>query len=444
MLIIKILIVQLAFSIILCSNLFSQWIEQSFITNEYLSKVRFINITTGWVLGENYMYQTTDGGMNWAQKDTIIPVGSRSSTLLTLNEDIVFYSVFNSQSSQGSGVRRTIDGGITWETIDSSNNYYSDIEFVSDQIGFAAGSNAQFQALIKKTTDGGATWTTIASDFSPSSYEIKGISFVNENMGWAVTYDALIFKTDNGGLNWTFQDSIGIFGSSTGPLRDIFFITQDSGWAVGGISGGMMIARTIDGGVTWNLEIQSGSSLQEVIFLNNQLGWMAGRTYGPFISYTTDGGFAWNDCSFIPAVAAEINSISMIDENIGWAVAGDNFTGGRIFKTINGGIVSIDERHQKDSYIPGSVNLYQNFPNPFNPITTIKYYVPYRSSIMINIYNANGEKIKELVNSIQSPGEYEVTWDSTNDKGTVLPSGIYFYQIRTENQTMTKQMLLLR
>ena len=444
MLIIKILIAQLVLIIILSSNLFSQWIEQSFVTNEYLSKVRFLNDTTGWVLGDNYIYQTTDGGMNWTTKDSIIPAGSRSSSLLPLNDNIVFYSVFNFQISQGSGVRRTLDGGVTWGTVDSSNNYYSDIEFISDQIGFAAGSNAQFQALIKKTTDGGATWTTIASDFSPSSYEIKGISFVNENIGWAVTYDALIFKTDNGGLNWTFQDSIGIFGSSTGPLRDIFFINQDSGWAVGGISGEMAIASTIDGGVSWNLEIQNGPSLQEVIFLNNQLGWIAGRTYGPFISNTTDGGSTWNDCSFVPAMAAEINSISMIDENIGWAVAGDNFTGGRIFKTNNGGIVSIDKSRQKYFNIPGRVNLYQNFPNPFNPVTIIKYFVPYRSTIRINIYNTNGEKVKELVNSIQSPGEYEVTWDGTNVKGTGLPSGIYFYQIRTANQTITKQMLLLR
>ncbi|MCH7964221.1 MAG: aryl-sulfate sulfotransferase [Bacteroidetes bacterium] len=76
-------------------------------------------------------------------------------------------------------------------------------------------------------------------------------------------------------------------------------------------------------------------------------------------------------------------------------------------------------------YITNEFVLEQNYPNPFNPSTTIRYSMPIQSRVKLIIYNSIGENIAELINSNQSAGSYEVSWDAGN-----VASGIYFYSIR--------------
>ncbi len=83
--------------------------------------------------------------------------------------------------------------------------------------------------------------------------------------------------------------------------------------------------------------------------------------------------------------------------------------------------------------------LFQNYPNPFNPNTVISYNIPEHSLVTLNIYNTLGEKIKTLMQQEQAPGKYQLNFNGNN-----LPSGIYFYQLKTEKFQQTKKMLLLR
>ncbi len=75
---------------------------------------------------------------------------------------------------------------------------------------------------------------------------------------------------------------------------------------------------------------------------------------------------------------------------------------------------------------PSEYNLLQNFPNPFNPQTKIKYVVSSESKINIRIYNALGKEIKELLNETRISGEYEITWNGTDKFGNKVSSGVYF------------------
>ncbi|MEJ2615100.1 MAG: T9SS type A sorting domain-containing protein [Ignavibacteriaceae bacterium] len=88
---------------------------------------------------------------------------------------------------------------------------------------------------------------------------------------------------------------------------------------------------------------------------------------------------------------------------------------------------------------PGNYELSQNYPNPFNPSTNIRFQIPKTEFVTLNIYNTLGRKIATLVNEEKQPGNYEITWNSSG-----LPSGIYFYQIKTDNYIETKKMLLLK
>lgn len=89
--------------------------------------------------------------------------------------------------------------------------------------------------------------------------------------------------------------------------------------------------------------------------------------------------------------------------------------------------------------IPDKFFLQQNFPNPFNPSTVIRYSLAVNSYTVLKIYNVLGNEISTLVNQKQNAGRYEVDWNAKD-----FPSGIYYYKLNTENFFETKQMVLLK
>ncbi len=94
--------------------------------------------------------------------------------------------------------------------------------------------------------------------------------------------------------------------------------------------------------------------------------------------------------------------------------------------------------------LPNAMELMQNFPNPFNPTTSISYTISNNSIIQLVIYNIMGQEVRTLVNDQKEPGTYEVEWDGTNGSGTILSSGIYLYRLTSGSSTETKKMVLLR
>jgi len=93
----------------------------------------------------------------------------------------------------------------------------------------------------------------------------------------------------------------------------------------------------------------------------------------------------------------------------------------------------------EENIIPKEYTLYQNYPNPFNPSTTIKYDLPETGNVELTIYDILGRRVKTLINAKQQAGKYEVKFDATN-----LASGVYLYQVRSENFVNTKKMILLK
>ena len=95
--------------------------------------------------------------------------------------------------------------------------------------------------------------------------------------------------------------------------------------------------------------------------------------------------------------------------------------------------------------VPKVFALANNYPNPFNPATTIKYALPTAADVELNVYNITGQVVRTLVAERQNAGRYAVEWDATNDNGHSLSSGMYFYRLEAGGEFLeTKKMLLLK
>ena len=129
-----------------------------------------------------------------------------------------------------------------------------------------------------------------------------------------------------------------------------------------------------------------------------------------------------------------------------WAIAIDlegnkwiGTLGGGLAVYREGGVILPVEVKNESNEIPTKFSLYQNYPNPFNPSTTIEFYIPERTNVKLVIYDILGREIETLIDKELEPGKYKINFTATN-----LPSGVYFYTLRTPKFTKTNKMLLIK
>ena len=104
-------------------------------------------------------------------------------------------------------------------------------------------------------------------------------------------------------------------------------------------------------------------------------------------------------------------------------------------------LVSVDEQQS----VPDAFALNQNYPNPFNPSTQISFDIPEASELVtLSVYNILGQNINKLVSGSMNAGRYTQEWDATDELGSPVASGIYFYELRSSNFVSRKKMLLIR
>jgi hypothetical protein len=305
----------------------------------------------------------------------------------TFNQEPLCIKFINENSGWAAGVSgkiwHTTDSGANWSEQNSNSNVdLLSLCFVDSINGWICGSGPSGDVILK-TSNGGQTWLSYIPD---SSYGLKSIYFPNKNTGWAVGYSGKIYKTINGGDSWELSTS-----PVPGTLNSVFFHDSFNGWIVG---------------------------LEEI-------------TAFPFLMKTSDGGTTWISEKLISY--HQPNEILFADGNNGWIVG----FGGMILKIEDAGIILSAPAIHNEPIV--SFLLSQNFPNPFNPTTKIKYELPERSFVTIKIYDVLGNEKATLVNDEKPVGVYEIEFDAAN-----LPSGVYFYQLRAGQFIETKKMILIK
>ncbi len=168
------------------------------------------------------------------------------------------------------------------------------------------------------------------------------------------------------------------------------------------------------------------------------------------------GEYTTNHEGYLPLIPVYRDDFTTIDIDEG-ALPGDSITlyidnfelKNKIVWTAMDQVVDISDEISTNLYnsldnIPLTFDLQQNFPNPFNPSTTIKYQVPREEKVNITIYNILGEKVHRILNARKKPGYYEIKWNGSDEFNHKVASGLYFYRMKAGNFVKTNKMILIR
>lgn len=126
-----------------------------------------------------------------------------------------------------------------------------------------------------------------------------------------------------------------------------------------------------------------------------------------------------------------------------WVYLGGEGTGGQVAAAAT--VTQVAAFYNPDHEVaPKEFALLPNFPNPFNPTTTIRYEVPVAGKVVIKVYNMLGQEVRSLVNDIKQPGRYSINWDGKNSLGQQVSSGVYIYRLNAGKIARSRKMMLIK
>lgn len=387
--------------------------------------IKFTSQQNATLVGaDGLIMKTKDGGLTWN-------TASVPTTNELLGED--FIDEFTGMVVGINGtVIITLDAGNLWELKSSgTTDNLNSIKAVRSSVWVACGDNG----TIIRTIDGGQSWTQVNS-FTTSS--LNDVEFVDNQNGFIVGDNAVLLKTYDGGANW---ERINISSGNPKfnlPLNAIDMKDTQNGTLVGN---GGLILNTVDGGISWSAPLSTPptENIYDVKYLSDTVAIAAGAD--GLMLKTIDGGFSWERID-IPQVppTVDLKCVNFANGSTGISVGEE----GTEIYTIDGGN-SWSTTPPSPGLCPVSTNgtapQIKNYPNPFNPVTNITYYLPFNAKVSIKVYNITGREIVTLADGFQSSGSYSVMFNASN-----LSSGVYFYRLTaidgTSEYTMTRKMIL--
>jgi hypothetical protein len=198
-----------------------------------------------------------------------------------------------------------------------------------------------------------------------------------------------------------------------------------------GYAAGDSIYRTTDGGATWRGVSPIPVSVQGISFKDPAVGTLVGS--GGKVYRTRDSGTTWVQQQ--SNTNLDLRAVCFVDTSRGWAVG----YRGIVLRTVNGGWDSPSSASDPVAGVPENYSLHSNYPNPFNPSTTIRYGLPIRSHVTLTIFNTLGQQVATLVEGEQEAGYHEAVFDASG-----LASGVYLCRLRVGDFVQVCRLLLLR
>jgi photosystem II stability/assembly factor-like uncharacterized protein len=221
------------------------------------------------ILASRSVFRTTDGGETWESMWTPA-VNSNPTDVEWVTDNLLFIAAGNGD------LFRSLDGGNTWANVNPPTTaWLYSVHFINETTGFVTGESG----TVLKTTDSGSTWTLIPTTATSRLY---GVQFTDDSTGVIVGWNGTILRTTDSGNSWSL-----ISTSITASLQDVHFIDANTGFASGGV-----MAKTTDGGLTWNQVYSAANDYFYLVHVNpNGQGYAAGNG-GVFIK-TSNYGQTW-------------------------------------------------------------------------------------------------------------------------------------------------------
>ncbi|MBI2428155.1 MAG: T9SS type A sorting domain-containing protein [Ignavibacteriales bacterium] len=337
-------------------------------------------------------------------------------------------------------ISKTTDGGTSWNNI--FNGSSDSANFIAPFVISPSNPNVLYAGMKKviKTTDGGATWTRTNNNqgLNGSNVSSLAVSYTSPDTALGATGQRTnpifeIFYTTNGGTNWTKS-------VSALPNRyptDLAFDPNDSkiAYAVFSGYGTPHVYRSTDAGTTWN---NISSNLPDIpsqavcvdplnpsdIYVGTDLG----------VYRTQNNGTSWEPWFDGMPYAMVLDVVySPVDRRIRAATFGNGVYQRKLGPKRAMRVELVDAK------VPSGFSLSQNYPNPFNPSTSIRFALQVSGFTTLKVFDEIGREVVTLVQEHKEPGTYRVVWDASG-----YASGTYYAVLKSEGQTITKKMLLMK
>jgi photosystem II stability/assembly factor-like uncharacterized protein len=349
--------------------------------------------------------RSSDYGSNWSNVSTGLP---------QREIDFIFATGSNLFAAENdAGVYRSTDNGASWTSSGIAVAYIYRMAAIGANL-FAGDANNG----ILTSTDNGTNWTTVNNGLTNT--QIRAL-FVTGSSILAGTRGGGLFQSTNNGANWTAMNS---------GLNKYVYAIEKIGSNLFAGTGNAGVFLSTNNGASWTA-VNNGLPIANPIYALVVSGTnLFAGTYGGGIYLSTNNGSNWAEVN----TGLTYKGIQALMISGSYIYAGADLSG--VWRRPLSEMITGVER---SSELPAEFKLSQNYPNPWNPSTIIKYTIPKTSRVILKLYDITGKVIKTLVNEEKTAGNYELTIKAGN-----LPSGVYFYRIQAGSFVQTKKMILIK
>lgn len=386
-----------------------------------------------FILAGSTLYRSLDKGETWTQLTSGIPGGTCHSFFVNANDTNLMIAA---KGSSGGRVIVSTDYGQTWTNSIASINLTSygmplEVDPNNANTVYLAPDNAP----LRVSTNWGANWTLLSGGEpggifrSPCDvivqYEVPNVIIVGD--GVTGTGSGKVWRSSNGGANWTLINTVSgseipMMANTSLDLNLIYHSTWSSGsfW------------KSTDQAVGFTNLNRTGSLWATDIAKDDPTA-VTYDVYGTNTYLSLNGGTTFQE---IPATSSPAAGVLFHDKATLLFQHGSGVDKMLITYTAS----SVTGNQQTSTLAPSKFTLGQNFPNPFNPMTQIKYDVAKASYVSIKVFDVLGNEVATVFNGNLNAGSYSADFNAA-----ALASGIYFYSLSVDGQKMdTKKMMLVK
>ena len=432
----------------------------------------------------SFVSTSSNAGESFADPVILADQGPHIFGAITVNENGHVYVVWDGVEGefiQGVHVSKSVDHGQSFaSSVEvTTTGFFPEILATGDYVYvsyYEMETDTTFGYYFSRSTDGGASFetpyelTTVDIDHfkmdSPNAMTLDSNGDIycvwNDGRGQLEATDIYMAKSTDNGISFGENILVNTQYNGDGKLRTAPSVD---------IGGGNLY-------VVWREEADDNGNGRRILFAKAALidltfgadmliitgGWSTpclttssggdiylaypqqGNTNGLFCMKSSDQGESFPVTMMISPQGGYVKypSIRVGQNNLlnaVWTQAGENDEDDVLFVK---GPINIASRDSENGLLPQDVKLLQNFPNPFNPSTSISYALPENARVSLVIYDLSGNVVSTLASSRQSAGWYHAEWNGITDEGMAVPAGIYFARLDAGGYNQVIKMLMIK